>query len=110
MWREADSNTRSQCMQSCPWHKKANTASSTKISVDMGSYVFPQHIVATDLCPVIVCWDDSIKKLLLIELTICFETSFNRAAERKELKYEDLVVAARSARCRGQVITLQVGS
>ena len=37
------------------------------------------------------------KKPLLIEVTICFETSLNHAAERKELKYEDLVVRARSA-------------
>ena len=37
------------------------------------------------------------KKPLLIEVTICFETSLNHAAERKELKYEDLVVRATSA-------------
>ena len=59
----------------------ANTTPSTKISVDVGSYAFPQHIAVTDLHPDIICWDDSMKKPLLIEVTICLETSLNHAAE-----------------------------
>ena len=59
----------------------------------------------TDLRPDIVWWDDSVKKILLIELTVCFESSFKHAAERKMAKYE-----ARSAGYSGQVITLEVGS
>ena len=35
-------------------------------------------------------WDDSKKKLCLIELTVCFETSFNDARERKMVRYEEL--------------------
>ena len=44
------------------------------------------------------------------ERTICFETSFHHAAERKELKYEDMMARARSAGYSGRLITLQVGS
>ena len=35
-------------------------------------------------------WDDVKKKLGLVELTSCFEASFNGAAERKRTKYEEL--------------------
>ena len=77
---------------------------------DLGSYISPHYIVTTDLRPDIVWWDDSLRRILLIELTICFETFFMHAAERKELKYEDVIARARSAGYRGRVITLQVGS
>ena len=64
----------------------------------------------TDLRPDIVWWDDSLKKIELIELTICFETSFEHAAERKATKYEDVLARARSSGYSGRVITLEVGS
>ena len=86
------------------------TAPSANLSADLGTYVFPNHIVPTDLRPDIVWWDDSLRRILLIELTICFETSFHHAAERKELKYEDVMARARSTGYSGRVITLQVGS
>ena len=88
----------------------SHVSSSAHLASDLGSYIFPHHIVATDLRPDIVWWDDSLRQILLIELTICFETSFKHAAERKELKYEDIIERARSAGYRGRVITLQVGS
>ena len=33
----------------------------------------------------------------MVELTVCFETSFNEAAERKTIKYEDIKQRAESA-------------
>ena len=87
-----------------------HTAPSARLSADLGSYLFPQHIVATDLRPDIVCWDDLFRRIVLVELTVCFETSFHLAAERKSAKYEDMVVRARSSGYEAQLITLQVGS
>ena len=55
--------------------------STSHLTSDLGLYAFPQHIVSTDLQPDIVCWDSSLKKIFLIELTVCFETSFQHAAE-----------------------------
>ena len=66
--------------------------------------------MATDLRPDIVWWNDSVKKILLIELTICFESSFQQAAERKQLKYEDVMSRAKLGGYSGCVITLEVGS
>ena len=80
------------------------------LTSDLGAYTFPQHIVTTDLRPDIVWWDDSLKKILLIELTVCFESSFLHASERKATKYEDVMVRARASGYSGQVITLEVGS
>ena len=88
----------------------AYTKPPATLSADLGDYNFPHHIVPTDLRPVIVWWDDSRRRILLIELTICFESSFQHAAERKELKYEDVMHRAISAGYSGCVITLQEGS
>ena len=55
---------------------------SAKLTTDLGSYSFPQHIVTTDLRPDVVWWEDESRKICLLELTICFETSFAEAAER----------------------------
>ena len=64
----------------------------------------------TDLRPDIVWWDDQLRRIVIVELTISFETSFKQAAERKALKYEDVITRARSVGYSGTVITLQVGS
>ena len=88
----------------------ANTSSTAQLSSDLGSYAFPQHVVATHLCPDIVWWDNIAKKIFLIELTVCFESSFKHAAERKTTKYLDVLARARSSGYRGQVITLEIGS
>ena len=66
--------------------------------------------MATDLRPDIVWWDDSLKKIVLVELTVCFESSFQHAAQRKTTKYEDVVVRVRSSGYMSQIITLEVGS
>ena len=60
------------------------------LTSDLSDYQFPHHIVPTSLRPDIVWCDDRKKKLSLLELTICFETSFDEAAEYKQAKYEEL--------------------
>ena len=77
---------------------------------DLSEYTFPHHIVPTTLRPDIVWWSDIKKRLLLIELTVCFETSFDDAAERKTTKYEDLKYSAQRAGYHTTIITLEVGS
>ena len=77
---------------------------------DLAHYTFPHHIVATDLRPGIVWWDDSQQSLFLCELTVCFETSFDGAAERKRCEYKELLQRAQKAGYRTSLITLEVGS
>ena len=79
------------------------------LSTDLGSYHFPQHIVSTDLQPDVVWWDDTRKTICLVELTICFG-SFQSAAERKKIKYEEVVERARASGYTAMFISLEVGS
>ena len=70
----------------------------------------PHHITPTTLRPDIVWWDDSKRKIFMVELTIAFETSFSTAAERKRVKYEELEQQATQAGYNTNLITLEVGS
>ena len=83
---------------------------SVSISSDLGSYSFPQHIVSTDLRPDVVWWDDETRKLCLLELTVCFETSFEEAAQRKKIRYADIVDQARLSHYISKLITVEVGA
>ena len=88
----------------------AHLQPSERMSSDLSEYLFPQHIAATTLRPDIVLWDDAKKRLFLIELTICFETSFVEAAQRKTSRYADLKQWATEAGYTTSLITLEVGS
>ena len=55
-------------------------------------------------------WDNTKKKLGLVQLTICFETSFDDAAELKRTKYDELQQQARDEGYRTTLTTLEVGS
>ena len=84
---------------------------STSMSVDIGDgYQFPCHIVPTDMRPDIVWWDSISRSVYLAELTVCFVTNFQEAADRKTAKYSDLVQQARGNGYRATLLTLQVGS
>ena len=91
--------------------KKYLPSSSTSLAVDLGDeYSFPTHIVSTDLRPDIVWWDDLRKTMVLVELTIPFDTALEGAKERKEAKYEHIQVSARSKGYHTSLITLEIGS
>ena len=83
---------------------------SVSITADLTNYCFPHHITSTDLRPDMVCWDDTQKKVWFIELTVCFETGFLAAADRKEEKYLDLATSAQNAGYTTEIITVEVGS
>ena len=55
-------------------------------------------------------WDEAHKSLILAELTVCFESNFEEAAQRKSAKYTDLVEQAQARGYKTELITLQVGS
>ena len=83
---------------------------SISVTSDLEDYHFPHHIVVTDLRPDIVCWDDSEKRMWLIELTIPYETGFQAAADRKLEKYLDLQDSVERAGYKSNIITIEVGS
>ena len=85
--------------------KEYLTPSMTSI-VDLEDYQFPQQIARTDLRPDIVCWDEDQKKIVFVELTVCFETNFKAAADRKQEKYLDLAATAQSAGYSADIVTI----
>ena len=90
---------------------EAHLVSSASMVVDIGEgYAFPIHIIPTDLRPDLVWWEDDARVLYIVELTVCYETNFEEAAERKMAKYMGLVNQARESGYKATLIPLQVGS
>ena len=73
-------------------------------------YIFPPHIAQTDERPDIVVWSDSAREVWVIELTVCFETSYEVAHTRKTSRYADLMEQITSSNFDGELVTLEVGS
>jgi hypothetical protein len=60
-----------------------------RIAVDLPGLhgQFPQHISATAKMPDLVVWSDSIRVIILLELTVPSERGVQAAYERKDLRY-----------------------
>jgi len=50
---------------------------------DSQPYTFPPHIAATDQRPDLVVWNNEMKEVWVVELTICFENRFEKASSLK---------------------------
>lgn len=61
---------------------------------DGSSYVFPPHIATTALRPDIVIYSDSIKTVVVLELTVPAEENVQRRHQQKRHKYESLLMDA----------------
>ena len=73
-------------------------------------YHFPSHISPTSFRPDLVLWSDTLHRLLVVELTVCFETGLEEAADRKERRYLDLLEDAKAKGYKSQFIPIQMGS
>ncbi len=72
-------------------------------------------IVPTDICvatqiPDIVMINRPQKIAILIELTVCFETNFEKSAQRKENRYGSLLNDIQSTGFTCELITIELGS
>ena len=74
------------------------------------TYRFPCHITITTLRPDLVLWSDSSRQLYIVELTICYETGFTEAAERKMRRYLDMAEDAQRQGYHAKIIPIQMGS
>ena len=102
---------RDRVLQSIATTIRAHLPPSTSMAVDLsGGYAFPTHIAATDLRPDVVWWNDSQKTITLVELTVCFETSYEAASTRKVARYLDLTKEAREGGYTPTLVTLEMGS
>jgi len=65
------------------------------LHVEEDQYCFPSHISPSSLCPDLVLWSDTLCRFLVVELTVCFETGFEEAADWKQICYLDLLQMGR---------------
>ena len=74
------------------------------------TYDFPSSVASTDLRPDLVVWSDTQRAMVLAELTICFETNFVDASQRKTAKYQDLLETCTANGYTTNLVTVEVGS
>ena len=85
-------------------------AFSTSMTVDLSDgYSFPTHIAATDLRPDIVWWNDDQKTITMVELMVCFKTSYEAAIMATEDRYHNLIVKMLKTGYTSTLITVEMG-
>nr|BAC82598.1 reverse transcriptase [Takifugu rubripes] len=86
------------------------TARHWKLQVDLGRQLnFPEHISATSLCPDMVLTSESMKQVVLVELTVPWEDRLEEANERKRAKYANLVIECQNNGWKARCEPVEVG-
>ena len=90
---------------------RGNGYHTTILTIQVGSRGVPDRQSFSQLATIlgILDWDDETRKLCLLELTVCFETPFEEAAQRKKIRYADIVDQARLSHYISKLITVEVG-
>ena len=71
---------------------------------------FPQHIFCTAERPDIVVWSESVKEVILIELTVGDEGNFSDQVVRKEARYNrELIPGLSNSGWKARLFTVEVG-
>ena len=87
------------------------TAKDWQLSVDLeGQLKFPQHIARTTLRPDILLVSESMKTIIIMELTVPWEDRLGEAHERKRSGCEDLVIDCRAQGWKARCMPIKVGS
>lgn len=73
-------------------------------------YQFPPSLALSDLRPDLVAYSNLTKSVIIVELTVCYETNFRDARARKEEKYTELVKEVEENGFVVDLITVEVGS
>ena len=88
----------------------AATAKDWKMAADLKEALhFPHHIVHTQERPDIVIWSDTVKGVLIVELTVPWEENMEEAFERKKLRYENLRMECEDKGWACQEMPIEVG-
>ena len=81
-----------------------------KMAVDLKEALnFPHHIVHTQEWPDIVIWSDTVKRIIVVELTVPWEENMDEAFERKKLRYKNLRMECEDKGWACQVMPIEVG-
>jgi len=74
------------------------------------SYLRPPLIGTTNLRADLLLWSDEVREINLIKLTVCFETAFDKAIQRKTNRYIDLRYEATQNGYQANILPIEVGS
>ena len=87
--------------QAVDWH----------ITVDLPAilYKFPFHITITEKKPDLVLWSETLRTIVLLELTVPHESNVRTAHTRKNTKYTELRQACRDAGYRVELMPVEIG-
>ena len=80
------------------------------MEVDLGKRLVFPDVVQTTLRPDIVLWSKAGKKLIVIELTVPWETRCEEAYERKKAKYTELLDLCKEKGWRTWLFPVEVGA
>ena len=73
------------------------------------TYQFPHHIVVTQLRPDLVIWSDTLRVVVMLELTIPHERGLTDANKRKAEKYAALKQECTDRGWRVELLPVEVG-
>ncbi|CAC5417465.1 unnamed protein product [Mytilus coruscus] len=86
------------------------TANDWEMQADVGGKTtFPREILITTLRPDIVLWSRISRQVILVELTVPWETRLEEAHERKLAKYQELVTDIQEKNWRTWYFPVEVG-
>ena len=85
-------------------------ASDWKMSADLDKKLIFPSIVQTTLRPDIVIWSESQKAIIMIELTVPWETRCEEAHERKSAKYAHLVEEVKEKGWKSWLFPVEIGT
>ena len=73
------------------------------------AFHFPHHIVHTQERKDIVIWSDTVKCVIIMELTVPWEENMEEAFKRKKLRHEKLRMEREGKEWVCQVMPIEVG-
>lgn len=80
------------------------------IAVDPSTETIPSDILVTPLKPDATMINRTNKSLVLIELTICWDSNFENARSRKQQRYSELLAELEENDWKCQLATIEIGS
>ena len=85
-------------------------ASDWKMAADLDKKLVFPSVVPTTLRPDIVIWSEGEKAIILIELTVPWETRCDEAHERKSAKYAHLIEECKEKGWKSWLFPVEIGT
>ena len=86
------------------------TAPDWQVLADLGTRLkFPENITVTNLRPDIVLFSSKTRQVIMIELSVCWESNMDSAYEYKRSKYQELVDDCHRNKWKAACMPIEIG-